>query len=179
MIRVLDGADHPPATETRIVRHEPEDPIAEPGATGNLGCARRFREDFRIRWHPARCLSFIVRQDRLMSTYPTKVLFVCAQNKIRSLTAERMFAGSQKYQVRSRGVGNDARVKLTAGDLGWADLIFVMEKNHKNRIMKSFREEAAGKRIICLFIEDIYDPMEESLIAELRRKLAPHLLLPE
>jgi predicted protein tyrosine phosphatase len=114
-----------------------------------------------------------------MPDYPTKVLFVCAQNKIRSLTAEKMFAGSQKYQVRSRGVANDARVRLTAGDLGWADLIFVMEKNHKNRIMKSFREDAVGKKIICLFIEDIYEPMEDSLIAELRRKLAPHLLLPE
>ena len=33
----------------------------EPGATGNLGYARRFREGFRIRSHPARCLSFIVR----------------------------------------------------------------------------------------------------------------------
>ncbi len=107
-----------------------------------------------------------------------KVLFVCAQNKIRSYTAERMLAGSMHYDVRSRGVANDARIKLTEADLGWADLIFVMEKNHKNRIAKEFRDAIAGKRIVCLFIEDIYDPMEESLVAELRRKLAPHLLLP-
>jgi len=56
------------------------------------------------------------------------VLFVCAQNKIRSVTAEKMFAGSPNYKVRSRGVANDARIRLTEGDLGWADLVFVMEK---------------------------------------------------
>jgi len=111
--------------------------------------------------------------------HPTKVLFVCAQNKIRSVTAERMFSSSQRYQVRSRGIANDARVKLTAGDIGWADVIFVMEKNHKNRMAKRFREKIGSKRIVCLFIEDIYEPMEDALIAELRRKLSPHLILPE
>jgi predicted protein tyrosine phosphatase len=109
---------------------------------------------------------------------PRQILFVCAQNKIRSVTAEKMFAASQRYQVRSRGIANDARVKLTEGDIGWADLIFVMEKNHKNRLAKKFQEAIVGKKIVCLFIEDIYEPMEEDLIAELRRKLGPHLILP-
>lgn len=107
-----------------------------------------------------------------------KVLFVCAQNKIRSFTAEKMFAGSQVYDVKSRGVAKDARIKLTESDIGWADIIFVMEKNHKNRIAKDFRSAIVGKKIVCLFIEDIYDPMEEALISELRYKLAPHILLP-
>ncbi|MDR2983031.1 MAG: hypothetical protein LBV12_12405 [Puniceicoccales bacterium] len=117
-------------------------------------------------------------QTILMKTPIKKVLFVCAKNKIRSVTAEKMFAASQHYQVRSRGVGNDARVKLTAGDIGWADVIFVMEKNHKNLIAQKFREKIQGKRIITLFIEDIYEPMEEALILELRSKLAPYLVLP-
>jgi len=118
-----------------------------------------------------------------MAAFPTshreRVLFICAQNKIRSLTAERMFAGSQCYEVRSRGVARDARVRLTEADLRWADLIFVMEKNHKNRIAKEFRSAADGRKIVCLFIEDIYEPMEEALIDELRAKLAPHLDLSE
>ncbi len=109
---------------------------------------------------------------------PTKILFVCAQNKIRSYTAERLFSASRRYQVRSRGISKDARIKLTEGDVGWADIIFVMEKNHKNRVAKQFREQLSGKKVVCLFIEDIYDPMDESLIRELRRKLAPHLVLP-
>ena len=105
----------------------------------------------------------------------TKILFVCARNRIRSFTAEKMFAGSPLYDVRSRGVAKDARIRLTGKDLGWADLIFVMEKEHKNRIARQFRSAIVGKRIVCLFIEDIYGPMEEDLIAVLRQKLAPHL----
>ena len=89
-----------------------------------------------------------------------------------------MFSGSQLFHVRSRGVARDARIKLTEGDIGWADLIFVMEKNHKNIISKKFSECLRAKRIVCLFIEDIYDPMEDALIEELRRKLSPYLLLP-
>ncbi|HEX2855766.1 MAG TPA: protein tyrosine phosphatase [Opitutaceae bacterium] len=113
-----------------------------------------------------------------ISAFRKKVLFVCARNKIRSCTAEKMFAGSLLYDVKSRGVAKDARIKLSAADLRWADLIFVMEKNHKDRIAKEFREELAGKKIVVLFIEDIYEPMEESLVAILRQQLAPHLQLP-
>jgi predicted protein tyrosine phosphatase len=107
-----------------------------------------------------------------------KILFVCARNKIRSYTAEKLFAGSQLYDVKTRGVAKDARIKLTAADLRWADLVFVMEKNHKDRIAAEFREAIAGKKIVVLFIEDIYEPMEESLVAVLRQQLAPHLVLP-
>lgn len=115
----------------------------------------------------------------MIPSEPVKVLIVCAQNKIRSVTAEKMFSGSPHYQVRSRGVSRNARVKLTAGDIGWADIIFVMEKDHKTRIVNDFREEVVGKKIVCLFIEDIYVPMENALIEELRCKLAPYLQVPE
>jgi predicted protein tyrosine phosphatase len=90
-----------------------------------------------------------------------------------------MFTGSQLYDVKSRGVAKDARIRLTESDISWADVIFVMEKNHKNRIAKEFRSEIVAKKIVCLFIEDIYDPMEPELISVLRQKLAPHLLLPD
>jgi predicted protein tyrosine phosphatase len=117
--------------------------------------------------------------DAFQITSRKKVLFVCAQNRMRSFTAEKMFCGSMLYDVKSRGVAKDARIKLTEPDIRWADVIFVMEKNHKNRIAKDFRSAIVGKKIVCLFIEDIYDPMEPALIRELRQKLAPYLLLPE
>jgi predicted protein tyrosine phosphatase len=107
-----------------------------------------------------------------------QVLFICARNKIRSYTAEKLFTGSSRYAVKSRGVANDARIKLRAADLEWADLIFVMEKDHKDRIAKKFGDALAGKKIVCLFIEDIYQPMEDALIAVLREKLAPYLDVP-
>ena len=115
--------------------------------------------------------------DASQFTSRKKVLFVCAQNRMRSFTAEKMFSGSMLYDVKSRGVAKDARIRLTEPDIGWADVIFVMEKNHKNRIARDFRSAIVGKKIVCLFIED--DPMEPALIQELRQKLAPYLLLPE
>ena len=107
------------------------------------------------------------------------ILFVCAQNRIRSYTAEKMFANSDRYHIRSAGVASDARIPISESDLDWADVIFVMEKNHRNRMVKRFRDKARNKTIICLFIEDIYEPMEEALIAELRFKLAAYLDVPK
>jgi predicted protein tyrosine phosphatase len=115
--------------------------------------------------------------DASQVTLRKKILFVCARNKIRSLAAERMFAGSPFYDVKSRGVARDARIQLKESDIAWADIIFVMEKNHRNRIAKDFRSAIAHKAVVCLFIEDVYQPMEEELIAVLRQKLAPHLPL--
>lgn len=108
-----------------------------------------------------------------------KLLFICARNKIRSLTAERMFTGSPCYDVKSRGLTSNARIRLSEADLRWADQIYVMEKNHKVRVMRDFKTALAGKKVICLFIEDIYQPMEEKLVIILRQKLAAHLALPE
>jgi predicted protein tyrosine phosphatase len=105
-----------------------------------------------------------------------KLLFVCARNKIRSLSAERMLQGSPHYDVRSRGVARAARVRLTAADIGWADQIFVMEKQHKDRMRQDFAEALRGKPIVVLFIDDIYEPMEAALLTILRERLAAHLL---
>ena len=110
--------------------------------------------------------------------YRKKILFVCALNRNRSFTAENLFKDSQLYDVKSRGVAEGARIRLTARDIAWADLIFVMEKKHKDRIAEDFGSAIAGKQIECLFIKDIYSPMERRLTAALRRKLAPFLPLP-
>jgi predicted protein tyrosine phosphatase len=104
-----------------------------------------------------------------------KILFVCSQNRIRSLTAEKLFESSQAYDVRSAGTESDARIKITAGHIGWADKIFVMEKRHRDRIRKKFREELGGKEVICLFIPDEYEPLESDLFDILRARLTAHL----
>jgi len=108
-----------------------------------------------------------------------KILFICARNKIRSLTAEKLIQGSQRYEVKSRGLSKESRIRLTVADLAWADRIFVMEKEHKNRISSTYRGESSGKEIICLFIEDIYQPMQPELIEILRERLEPYLELSE
>jgi predicted protein tyrosine phosphatase len=107
-----------------------------------------------------------------------KLLFVCSQNKIRSLTAEKLFAGFPLYQVRSVGTQPGARIVVTEGHLGWADLIFCMEKSHLNRLQRKFPEAMHGKQVICLHIPDEFDFMQPELVDELRAKLAPHIAFP-
>ena len=103
------------------------------------------------------------------------VLFVCSRNRLRSLTAEEIFDGAGGHEVRSVGTEPGARVRVTAGHIGWADLIFVMEKRHSSRLQRKFREEIAGKRVICLHIADDYAYMDEELIDRLRGGVEPHI----
>ena len=63
----------------------------------------------------------------------TKLLFICSRNEIRSLTAERMFSGSPQFQARSAGTQPQARVRVTEGLIGWADIVFAMEKSHVSK----------------------------------------------
>jgi len=109
---------------------------------------------------------------------PLKILFVCSQNRWRSLTAEKMYEGVQGYIVRSAGTENNARIRVTEGHLDWADKIFVMEKRHKERLQEKFPEAVCGKEIICLHIGDDYQFMDVSLQDVLREKLKPYLQLP-
>jgi predicted protein tyrosine phosphatase len=107
-----------------------------------------------------------------------KLLFVCSRNKLRSLTAEKLFDGSPLYQARSAGTQPGARIVVTEGHIGWADLVFCMEKSHLSRLRRKFPEAMQGKPAICLHIPDDYDFMQPELIDELEAKLAPYLTLP-
>src|SRR4051794_2905676 len=107
-----------------------------------------------------------------------KLLFVCSRNRLRSLSAEKLFEGASGYEVRSAGTQPSARIVLTAGHLGWADLVFVMEKSHMNRIRLKYPELAQECRIITLHIPDDYEFMQPELLEELRAKLAPYVTVP-
>ena len=103
-----------------------------------------------------------------------KILFVCSRNRRRSLTAERIFSGVPGWQVRSAGTAEGARVKVTEWLLGWADVVVVMEKRHKERLQEKFPETFDIARCRCLFITDEYEFMDESLITLLREKMREH-----
>ena len=107
-----------------------------------------------------------------------KLLFVCSRNKRRSLTAEKLFEGGSFYQVRSAGTQPGARIVVTVGHLGWADLIFCMEKSHLNRLRRKFPEALQDKRVICLHIPDEFEFMQTELVDDLRVKLGPYVTLP-
>lgn len=103
------------------------------------------------------------------------VLFVCSQNKLRSPTAEQVFAGFSGVAADSAGTNHGADNELVEEHILWADIIFVMEKTHREKVMRKFGHLIKHQRVICLDIPDNYGFMEEALIALLKRKVTPLL----
>lgn len=89
-----------------------------------------------------------------------------------------MFQGIYDYEVRSAGTENNARVKVTSGHIGWADLIFVMEKKHVRRLQERFGDIFSQKKIVCLNIPDDYQFMDDELIKILIASVSQHIELP-
>src|SRR6478736_235432 len=98
------------------------------------------------------------------------VLFICSQNKLRSPTAEAVFAGMPGVDVDSAGLNHDAIVPLAPEQVEWADLIFVMEKAHREKLNRKFKRHLNRQRVIVLDIPDNYACMDPALVALLKAK---------
>ena len=83
--------------------------------------------------------------------------------------------GLPGYEARSAGTQPEARIVVTEGHIGWADMIFVMEKSHLHRLRLKFPAALAGKRVVALHIRDDYEFMHPDLLDELRAKLSPFI----
>lgn len=104
-----------------------------------------------------------------------KALFVCARNQWRSPTAEQVFASHPGVETDSAGLDPACANPLTAEAVAWADLIFVMEKNHRAKLSQRFKPHLKMARVICLDIPDDYGFMDPDLIALLRARVTPRL----
>jgi len=105
-----------------------------------------------------------------------RALFICTQNRLRSPTAEQIFASWPDVETDSAGLGNDANTPLSFEQIAWANIIFVMEKAHRNKLSKKFRPYLSNKRIICLDIPDDYEFMDPVLISILKVKVGKFLM---
>jgi predicted protein tyrosine phosphatase len=103
------------------------------------------------------------------------VLFVCSQNRLRSPTAEQIFADHPEIEAASAGLNHDADTPLTSDLVAWADIIFVMEKAHRTKLSSHFRAALKNKRVVCLDIPDNYGFMDPALIRLLQAKVPRHL----
>lgn len=103
------------------------------------------------------------------------VLFICSRNQLRSRTAETIFKGDKDHNVRSAGTEPSARVKVTSKLINWADIIFVMEKRHKQRLSENFTNEMPGKQVVILDITDDYNYMDAELIDIIKTSVSPYL----
>jgi predicted protein tyrosine phosphatase len=103
------------------------------------------------------------------------VLFICSQNRLRSPTAEEVFASWPGIEVASAGLSKDAVSTVTVEMVQWAEIIFVMEKAHREKLSAKFREHLLGKRVICLDIADNYAFMDPQLVLILKTKVPKFL----
>ncbi len=104
---------------------------------------------------------------------------MCSRNRRRSLTAQHVLDGQNGLEVRSAGTQPGARVVLSAGLIGWADVIFWMEKSHLNRARLRFGEELSEKENVVLHIPDDYEYGQIELIEELRAKTEDYFEWPD
>ena len=103
------------------------------------------------------------------------LLFVCSQNKLRSPTAEQVFSTYPGVEAMSAGTNNDAVTPLGGELVEWADVIFVMERSHLNKLRAKFKAYLNGKRVICLDIPDEYEFMDPALVGLLQAKVGRYL----
>lgn len=103
------------------------------------------------------------------------LLFVCSRNRLRSPTAETIFAGLDGYNVLSAGTNPDAETIVSADLVEWADTIFAMQGVHRRRLTQRFGPGLRIKRLIVLDIADEYSYMDPRLVALLKEKVSRHL----
>ena len=103
------------------------------------------------------------------------ILFVCGRHQWRSPTAEAIYRRDPRVQIRSAGVSSKSRHQVKDKDLDWADLVLVMERKYKARILGTFRDHPNLPPIISLDIPDQYEYMDEQLIALIQQGTEFHL----
>jgi predicted protein tyrosine phosphatase len=104
-----------------------------------------------------------------------RALFVCGRNRLRSPTAERIFSTWPGVEADSAGLNPDADTPLSAEQIEWADIIFVMESSQRGKMSARFQRQLKSKRLICLDIADKYGFMQPELVALLEAKAGPLL----
>jgi predicted protein tyrosine phosphatase len=105
----------------------------------------------------------------------TNILFVCSANRLRSPTAEQVFSTWPGVETDSAGISSGASVLLSTEQVDWADIIFVMEKTHRNKLTRRFRHHLKNKRVICLDIPDDYEFMDPILVRSLESRVSRFL----
>jgi predicted protein tyrosine phosphatase len=105
-----------------------------------------------------------------------RILFLCTANVDRSPTAEDLYRGDPRYEVRSAGIAPFARRTVTAEDLAWADRVFVMsEREDRHATALKARFPGLDRPIVDLDVEDRWLRGHPELVRRLLRSLAPHL----
>lgn len=102
--------------------------------------------------------------------------FICGRNRLRSPTAEAVFAAYDGVEALSdRLLNKDAETPLSGDLLDWAEVVFVMERRHRRKLQQRFQASLKDKRIVVLGIPDDYDYMQPELVRLLEDRVPRHL----
>ena len=82
------------------------------------------------------------------------LLFVCARNRLRSPTAEAIFAAVAGVQIASAGTAPDAECLVSSDLVEWAHEIFVMEQRQRKALENRFAASLRKKRVVCQNVPD-------------------------
>jgi predicted protein tyrosine phosphatase len=104
-----------------------------------------------------------------------RVLFVCSANRLRSPTAELLFSSWPGLEVSSAGVDPEAVRRIDETMVAEADIIFCMERRHRDKLRRRFRAAVGARPVIVLGIPDEYERNQPELIELLREKVEPFL----
>jgi predicted protein tyrosine phosphatase len=105
----------------------------------------------------------------------TNLLFICSRNQWRSPTAESLWRRRAGFEARSAGTSPNARRPVSQADIRWADVIFVMERKHQQRLQAEYSGLLEHKWLHVLDIPDDYRYMDPELISILEDTVTPYL----
>ncbi len=100
-----------------------------------------------------------------------KLLFICSENRLRSPTAEAVFNEYPGVEAIGAGTNSDAETPVSGDLIEWADVILVMESQHRNKIAKKYRSLLKKKKLAVLDIPDNYEVMDSELIKLLKARV--------
>ncbi|WP_086932849.1 low molecular weight protein tyrosine phosphatase family protein [Agarilytica rhodophyticola] len=103
------------------------------------------------------------------------LLFICSRNQWRSPTAEAIWRKHPDFNAKSAGTSPRAKKTVSPADIRWADVIFVMEQKHKNRLKAEFTRMLDHKPVHVLDIPDEYKYMDPELVQELETVVGVYL----
>ena len=103
------------------------------------------------------------------------ILFICSKNQWRSPTAQKIYSKDPRVSVSSAGTSRSARHQVNTKDLIKADIIFVMEYKHKERLKSEYNKILKYKKLIVLDIPDDYQYMDGKLIGILKQSVDGYL----
>ncbi len=96
-------------------------------------------------------------------------------NRLRSPTAEQLFADHPGVETASAGLNADAETPIDGELVAWADIIFVMEKAQRTKLRRRFGRQLKSARVNCLDIPDNYGFMDAELVRLLEQRVSRYL----